>query len=334
MDDALTLVIETAGPGVSVQDAGRPGYLGQGLSRSGAVDALALAEGAALLGRAPGAAVEMAGMGGRFRAEGGAIPFALTGADMGAAIDGRSVPVKTSAILHPGEMLSIGGARSGTYGYLTIGDGIRSDLVLGSQSAHLRAGLGRALAAGDRLPVRPGGKGSNRFSRDLAPTGPIRVVETAQSHLFAPEVRTRFLSTTFRRGPRANRMGVELTAEDARFGALSHLSILSEIIQPGDIQMTGDGQPFVLGPESQTTGGYPRMFSVVPQDLGRVFQLGPDEQASFALISLDEATADLRRSAAALAALPDAVAPMIRDPHDVPDLLGQQLISGATDGEP
>ena len=45
------LIIHRAGPGVTVQDMGRPGYLAFGLSRGGAADRLALYEGAALLGQ-------------------------------------------------------------------------------------------------------------------------------------------------------------------------------------------------------------------------------------------------------------------------------------------
>ena len=45
------LVIHRAGPGVTVQDLGRTGYLAQGLSRGGAADPLSIAEGAALLSR-------------------------------------------------------------------------------------------------------------------------------------------------------------------------------------------------------------------------------------------------------------------------------------------
>ena len=56
------LIVHRAGPGVSVQDAGRPGFLAQGLSRGGAADRLALAEGAALLDQpATCAALELAG---------------------------------------------------------------------------------------------------------------------------------------------------------------------------------------------------------------------------------------------------------------------------------
>ena len=80
------LDILACGPGVSVQDLGRTGYLAQGLSRGGAVDGLALHEGAALLGQPVGAALEMAGFGGRFRAT-EPLRIALTGAPMRATID-------------------------------------------------------------------------------------------------------------------------------------------------------------------------------------------------------------------------------------------------------
>ena len=77
------LTIRRAGPGVTVQDLGRPGMLDHGLSVGGAADGLALAEGAALLGQTPNhAAIEMAGMGGIFEAEGDSLRIALTGATM------------------------------------------------------------------------------------------------------------------------------------------------------------------------------------------------------------------------------------------------------------
>ena len=57
------LIVHEAGPSLTVQDRGRTGYLAMGLSRGGAADTLALAEGAALLRQSPEfAAIEMAGM--------------------------------------------------------------------------------------------------------------------------------------------------------------------------------------------------------------------------------------------------------------------------------
>ena len=83
------LIVHACGPGVTVQDAGRPGYLGYGVSRGGAADRLALAEGAALLAQSGAlAALELAGMGGEFEA-GEDLRIALTGAPMRASLDGR-----------------------------------------------------------------------------------------------------------------------------------------------------------------------------------------------------------------------------------------------------
>lgn len=53
------VTITRAGPGITVQDLGRPGYIAQGLSRGGAADRIALFEGAALLGQTVTAALEL-----------------------------------------------------------------------------------------------------------------------------------------------------------------------------------------------------------------------------------------------------------------------------------
>ena len=45
-----SLKIVAAGPALTIQDRGRPGYLGFGVSAGGAMDRYALAEGQALLG--------------------------------------------------------------------------------------------------------------------------------------------------------------------------------------------------------------------------------------------------------------------------------------------
>lgn len=333
MGRTLTLNVLSAGPGVSVQDQGRPGYLGRGLSIGGAADPLALWEGAAVLGRPVGAAIEMAGMGGTFEVEGGPVPFAITGAEMGATLDGDPIATGGSYVLIPGQRLTIGGARRGVYGYLSLGGGLDVPEFLGAQSAHLRAGLGGALVAGDCLAVKNGGEaGAILDVPDRLSGGAVRVVRTAQTDLFGDEVLARFLATTFTRGNRANRMGVEVLSEAERFAAASQLSILSEIITPGDVQMTGDGQPFVLGPESQTTGGYPRIATVVPQDVPKVFQAGAGAALRFEEVLLAQALEAHRAEMVRRTGLGRAAQPRLRDPREMADLLAYQLISGATDG--
>jgi biotin-dependent carboxylase-like uncharacterized protein len=327
-----SISILSCGPGLSVQDQGRPGYLEQGLSVSGAADSLALLEGSALLGQAmPRASIEMAGMGGKFQAQTD-LRIALTGAVMQSTIDGVRIAWNTSHFLTKDALLSIGGAQRGIYGYLSFGGGISTSPFLGSRSAHLRAGLNRSLQSGDILPT--GEDTQRETGLGLEPSdrlggGFIRTIPSLQSALFSPEQHQRFVETIFTRSPRGNRMGVALKFEGQGFAANGQLSILSEIIVPGDVQMTGDGRPFVLLPECQTTGGYPRIATVIPADMPKLVQAPPGAQLQFKAIGLQEALNVQTQYEQELLRLPAKALPRVRDPHEMADLLSYQLISGA-----
>lgn len=329
------LIVHQAGPGVTVQDLGRPGYLAYGLSRGGAADRLALYEGAALLGQAvDSAALEMAGMGGTFEATED-IRIALTGAPMRASIDGAALAWNASHPLHAGARLTIGPATAGVYGYLHVGGGIATPEILGARSAHLAAGIGAALAAGDTLPVGPDrGRETGLVldADDRFSGGEVRVVAGYQTGMFPDEEVARFEETRFTRDARGNRMGVRLAPDGDGFASRAGLTVLSEAIVPGDIQVTGDGAPFVLMSECQTTGGYPRIGAVLPCDLPRVAQAAPGTALRLRFVPSDEALAAERRAAEARDGLRRRLTHLTRDPHDIRDLLSYQLISGVIAG--
>ncbi|MGH1353556.1 MAG: biotin-dependent carboxyltransferase family protein [Thalassovita sp.] len=329
-----TLTVLRAGPGTSIQDQGRPGYLAYGVSRGGAADLVALSEGAVLLQQSPKcAAIEMAGLGGEFQASED-MRIALTGAEMTAKIDGQALRWNASHLLPKGAVLSIGATRAGSYGYLHLGGGLATEMRLGSRSAHLAAGLGGGLETGQVLPVGMDagaviGHGIRPIERMGA--GTVRVVASLQTHLFK-SVLQRFEKTEFTKDFRGNRMGVRMRSDGPGFALEGALSVLSEVISPGDIQITGDGSPFVLLSECQTTGGYPRIGTVLPCDLPRVAQARPGETLQFHFVSMADALEAERRHRAELAALPGGLFPLIRDPHDIGDLLSYQLISGMIAG--
>ncbi|KIC21418.1 5-oxoprolinase subunit C family protein [Leisingera sp. ANG-Vp] len=332
-----TLIIRSAGPGVSVQDLGRPGHLAGGLSRGGAADRLALAEGAALLGQDAGtAALEMAGAGGEFEASED-IRIALTGAPMRASLDGAPLVWNASHLLPCGGRLKIGGCEAGSYGYLHLGGGIATVPMLGSRSAHLGAGLGRTLQAGDRLPIGadPGLRGTGQRLDPAARCegGTLRVVAGPQTGLFTPEQIRAFENTSFRRDVRGNRMGVRLTSEAAALKPGGGLTVVSEVIVPGDIQITGDGSPFVLLSECQTTGGYPRIGTVLPADLPLAAQARPGTLFRFRFVPLEEAVEIEAAEQERRKTLGATLRPLLRDPRSMFDLLSYQLISGATAGD-
>ncbi|WP_424974150.1 biotin-dependent carboxyltransferase family protein [Dinoroseobacter sp. S124A] len=325
-----------AGPGLSLQDAGWRGYIGQGLSPGGAADPRALAEGGVLLGQDPRrAALEMAGRGGRFRATRDC-RIALTGAPMQATMDGVPILWNASHRLPAGAELSIRAARMGVYGYLHVGGGFDTPQRLGSRATHLVAGLGRLLVAGDTLPLGADGGGAvgqvlpdpERFAG-----GRLRIVRSFQSDRFAEADLLRLSQTAFTRDMRGNRMGVRLDHKGPGFFAQGGLTALSEIVVPGDIQVTGEGAPYILGVESQTTGGYPRIATVIPADLPRAMQAPPGAPLRLTLIPRAEAIAIERAEALRLRDLSRGLRPILRDPADIAELLSYQLISGVTAGE-
>jgi len=330
------LIVHHAGPGVTPQDPGRPGYLALGLSRGGAADRLALVEGAALLGQdGTLAALEMAGMGGEFEVTEDT-RIALTGAPMRVSIGGVRVPWNASHLLRPKERLAIGAAETGVYGYLHLGGGLKEPTVLEAQSTHLAGGIGRTVQAGDRLTIGPDRGGAIAMTLDSDARfdgGTVRIVPSLQTGLFPPDEISRFEATTFRRDARGNRMGVRILPPDGGFHTEAGLKVLSEVIVPGDVQITGDGMPFVLLCECQTAGGYPRIGAVLPSDLPRVAQARPGAELRFRFVTLDEGVAVERQEAARRKALGKSIRPLIRHPGDIPDLLSYQLISGATPGD-
>ena len=325
------LSILSAGPALTVQDLGRSGYLAHGLTRGGAADVLALYEGAALLGQNPElAALELIGMGGSFTTDRDTM-IALTGGRMTATLDGAPLIWNTSHHMPAGAKLNIGGAVAGTYGYLSVLGGVNTEKLMGARSSHLTAGVGRLLKTGDDLPLA--GDTSMRPASILSPDarfagGDIRIVPSIQTVQFAQETLDRFSRTDFRRDPRGNRQGVRMAFDGEGFFVDGGLSIVSEIISEGDIQITGDGAPYVLMCECQTTGGYPRIGTVIPSDLPRVAQAPVGAPLRFHFVTMEEAQTLERKARTERKALPSRVQPLVRDPHDISDLLSYQLVGG------
>ncbi len=331
----MTLIVERAGPLMTVQDMGRPGRLAQGLSRGGAMDRLALVEAAALLDlSAPVAGIEMAGAGGSFRV-GRPMRIALTGAPMRATLDDAPLRWHATHLIHPGQRLLIGGAISGVYGYLTPAGGIATPEWLGSRAAHLSIGIGAPLVAGDAVPTgsdpAPDAPARLITPRPRFEGGTVRIMDGPQTGLFDDQVLAAFLATSFTRATQGNRQGVRFDA-DRSFTTRHAAGLASDVIGPGDLQMTGDGVPYVLMAECQTIGGYPRIGTILPADLAIAAQAAPGTVLSFRRLAPDAADALFETEAQMLAAARAACAPLIRDPATLRDLLSYQLIGGVTCG--
>jgi allophanate hydrolase subunit 2 len=70
-------------------------------------------------------------------------------------------------------------------------------------------------------------------------------------------------------------------------------------IAMGAIQVPGDGRPIVLMADRQSTGGYPKIATVIGPDLGRLAQARPGTTFRFEAVSIEEAVAARRQEARA-----------------------------------
>lgn len=331
-----SLRVLSAGASVTVQDMGRPGFLRFGVAEGGAMDRIALAEGAALLGQPCTTSVlELAFSGGVYSVSGNPVPMATSGSRMDLSVDRVPVPWRSSFILHPEQELRIGTVKEGAYGYLHVSGGFDVPSVLGSCSTHTRASFGghqgRRLQDGDVLAI--GGQGETLLPHRLEDPAylgqrKIRVLWGAQAHLFSTSVRDTFLKAAFTMSARRDRMGARLETGAGSLAAGGGLSGISDAVVAGDIQVAGDGVASVLLADRQPTGGYPRIATVVSADLAAIAQLPVNAEFYFELADMNvcvEAIAVQRRT---IESLPSRLQPLIRDPADIQDLLSYNLIDG------
>jgi 5-oxoprolinase (ATP-hydrolysing) subunit C len=330
------LMVKSCGPMTSLQDRGRLGYQGFGVSPSGAMDRRALAMANALVGNAPEmAAIEFMNLGGAFTCEGGDLHLALVGAGCTLSIDGTPVAPQTSVLLEEGQSLEVGHPRTGTFAYLAVAGGFAVEPELGSLSFHLRSRLGglkgAPLKAGDRLPCRSDVQDREPMQLTVDPleeSGPIRVMMGPQDDYFTPEAIRTFLNSDFTISPQADRMGFQLTGP--RLEHAKGFNIVSDGIVDGHIQVPGSGQPIVLMRDRQTAGGYPKIATVISADLARFAQMRPGTSVRFKAVERAEAVAAARRLKEWAASLPLSLTP-VRFNLTTEHLLSRNLIGGTVD---
>jgi biotin-dependent carboxylase-like uncharacterized protein len=292
-----------------VQDGGRYGAQRYGLTPSGAVDRLALAAANCLVGNAPfAAAIEVGPFGAAFTARQGAVRVALAGAPR--SVDGRTVASDTSMTIADGGILTLGFARGGSFTYLAIEGGIEGEPMFGSLAVNARAGLGspypRPLQAGDELQTAAAtGAAERRIELPPLAEGPIRVVMGPQDDEFGDDQKKLFSDSEWKISATSDRMGYRLEGP-----VIKHLhdhNIVSDGTVNGSIQVPGNGAPIVLMPDRGTSGGYPKIATVITADLGRFAQIPAGKGFRFKAVSMAEAQAAARNFWETLRTLPDRV---------------------------
>jgi len=291
-------VIRVLSPGLltTVQDLGRPGLAGLGVPAGGAADAHALRLGNLLLGNEEGAAaLEATLVGPELLFEEAAL-VVLAGAPFGARLDGAPLPPWKTVEVPAGGRLAVGRAHSGARACVCVRGGLDLPPVLGSRATDVATGFGgldgRPLGAGDRLSVGPargapkGRRVDAAAARWSGPRRRLRVTPGPQGDWFGEDVVEAFFSRSFRVSASSSRTGVRLGGEALTAPARS---LVKEGVVAGAVQIPPGGLPIVLFVEHPSTGGYPKIGSVISADLSALAQLRPGEEVRFARVSFEEA---------------------------------------------
>jgi len=335
--------VSDGGFGNAIQDAGRFGSRSIGVPVSGAADRVLLACANLLLGNDPAAAaIEVTLAGPRLKALEGEVRCALAGGIDARLLrgDGSQLEVAgwQTVTLRPGDTLAVGSARGP--GYLAISGGCLVAPQLGSRSTYARAGLGgvdgRLLRSGDCIACAPlQGDPWLEFRAGSAfahPAGPLRVIAGPQQEAFTEEALQIFYGQEFEVTRELDRMGIRLAGPPLGHRPECGADIVSDGITPGAIQVPGNGQPIVLGPDCQTVGGYAKIATVISADLPRLAHLVPGERLRFAAVSQTEARRAWRDQQATLDDWRAAIE-SFRPPGAVDEaaLYSTNLVSGIVD---
>ncbi|MCQ0093296.1 biotin-dependent carboxyltransferase family protein [Roseovarius sp. M141] len=338
---SAALIVQTAGPFTTVQDLGRVGHQAAGIPVSGALDPVSLRIANALVGNEGGeAALEIRLAGPVLKVNAPRVRIALCGTSSPLQIltpEPREVPPWQSVTLERDTVFRVPPLKDSVTAYLAVEGGFDLLPILGSRSTCLRAGFGglegRTLADGDALPLALGeasGRADMRLGRPptLMPSATIRVVLGPQDDYFSKAAIATLLEAEFRVTNEADRMGLRLAGP-----VLAHengYDITSDGIATGAIQVPGDGQPIILLADHQTTGGYPKIATVISTDLPALGRLAPGALLRFAAVSVTDAQAIQIANRREISDILATIAPLSIDPASLSSraLLSANLISG------
>ncbi|WP_394213340.1 biotin-dependent carboxyltransferase family protein [Psychrobacter piscatorii] len=276
----------------SIQDLGRFGYRSMGVGRSGAMDHWALQAGNALLKNErdePAIELAMGELTLQFEAD---VSFCLTGALYEVYLDNKRIPSYWRINAKAGQTLKLLRSIEGMYAYLCVHGGFDIESILQSGSTNLKAGFGgfngRYLQVDDRLKVKAPSSLPIIGVAPLAPTNTIRVIKSSEYDCFTPSAQTAFVSQPWQLQTSSNRMGYRLAGE-LSLELTEPNEMSSHGVDMGMIQVPPQGQPIVLMADGQTTGGYPKIATVIDADIGLMAQIRFGKTCQFTLVDSRQA---------------------------------------------
>jgi 5-oxoprolinase (ATP-hydrolysing) subunit C len=153
------------------------------------------------------------------------------------------------------------------------------------------------------------------------------VVLGPQDDEFSDEAKALLLDSDWKISSTSDRMGYRLEGP-----VIKHLhghNIVSDGTVDGSIQVPGSGAPIVLMPDRGTTGGYPKIATVISVDLGRLAQISPGTAFRFKAVGMAEAQDEAKKFADLVRSLPDRLHPIDKIELNIDALHGANVAGNA-----
>jgi antagonist of KipI len=312
-------VVTVVKPGLltTIQDRGRWGLQSRGVPVAGPMDPCSHRVANALVGNSPDmATLEITLIGPELEFEDERV-VAISGAQFLLTVDGVERPANQAFVIPRGGRLRFGQRNRGSRAYVAIAGGIAVPPVMGSRATHLVSRLGglsgRALTAGDRLPLGEAKMGTGvlvgSHPRKISPSSfsipdreaRVRVLPGPQREYFSADALDVLQSAPYAVGTASDRMGFRLQGPILKHSRGA--DVISDATPLGVLQVPASGQPVLLMADRQTTGGYPKIATVISADIPIAGQLAPGDVISFEVCTERQAYAALIAQEQALMAI-------------------------------
>jgi antagonist of KipI len=290
----------------TIQDLGRWGYQAGGVPVAGPMDSYSHQRANRLVGNPDGAAaLEITLIGPELEADADTL-CVVAGARFDVTVNGETVDLSHPRVVPAGGRIRFGARSAGARAAFAVRGGFDVPPVFGSRATSVVARIGpfggRALRAGDVLPIGPASRVAQLpMSRALRlPDGGarVRIMRGPHDGRFVADAFATLTTSRFVLTPQSNRMGYRLDGP-----SLIHLDdgeILSDATPIGSLQVPASGQPILLMADRQTTGGYPKIATVITADLPIAGQLAPGDWIEFTECTREQALDALMRQDAEL----------------------------------
>ena len=275
---------------VTIQDAGRFGYLEQGIPISGAMDLESAVIANKLVGKPDDNSVLEITLSGTEISISDKCQIAITGANLSPRLNKKPISTWETISIDKPSIISFGKAVSGCRAYLAFNGTFNLHPWLGSFSAFGKLTPALVLKNGDSIE----GLSSASVSKKIYPkkyqpiflnSQKIKILKGPEFDNFSKKQIDNFLKTSFTIASNSNRMGYNLTEGFKNYKQKKEL--ISSGVLPGTIQVTNAGHLTILMRDAQTTGGYPRIANVLSEDINKLAQMKAGDEIFFEIVSLE-----------------------------------------------